>query len=186
MGGWGSGGGRGRAFDSHPPPCPWPLAPTASAGAARGGPAAGGRQWPACRPEPEGQHHQGEPGQPWALAATARQQPAPLPAHTCARSAAHRAGQACSPVALLPSKRCAILLRNSCYVRMSAAAAETASWFVLQLRLLDRLAGTTAAADAFAATLAQWQEAQAQVGGRACSARPSCSRLARPASSQAC
>lgn len=39
----------------------------------------------------------------------------------------------------------------------------------MQLRLLDRLAGTTAAADAFAGALARWQEAQAQVGaGHAC------------------
>jgi hypothetical protein len=35
---------------------------------------------------------------------------------------------------------------------------------VLQLRLLDRLAGTSAAADSLAACLADWQKAAAQVG----------------------
>lgn len=41
--------------------------------------------------------------------------------------------------------------------------ASTLTLRPLQLRLLDRLAGTTAAADRFAATLAEWQAAQGQL-----------------------
>lgn len=118
----------------HPPP------PLGSAGAAADWPAAGGRQWAARSPVSQRPHHSG----------------ALLLAGSCISTMTRCAWRQNPPAACHIVHTLRVLL--PIYVRLPSSPPPD-----LQLRLLDRQAGTSAAAERFAALLAEWQQAAAQL-----------------------